>query len=176
MPNGGSDCCGTCWFNRKNRGKAGYHHVHDPGPDYCEIRDVKITEPMYTYCANHPYHHPEREELPVGPVLIGVEREIWKLSPDTEAIRNNLLVLLNLIQDEPKEEHSPPHFQDAIIVWQLGEFREERAVPSLRRILAFESESSRAETWDPQTQSPRSLIRAARAALTKISGDHGDGS
>jgi len=174
MPNGGSDCCGTCWFNRKNKGKIPFLNLRGPGPSYCEIRDLEIDEPMYTYCANHPHHHPERQEIPVGPVLIGFERDIWKLSPDTEEIRNNLLVLLNLIQDGPQEEYTSPHFQDAIIVWQLGEFREERAVPSLRRIVAFKSESSKRETWDPQTQSPRSLIKAARTALVKILGDYGD--
>lgn len=25
MPNGGSDCCGTCWFNSDNKSKAEYN-------------------------------------------------------------------------------------------------------------------------------------------------------
>lgn len=32
MPNGGSDCCGTRWFNVKNKGKPGYSHTDDPDP------------------------------------------------------------------------------------------------------------------------------------------------
>ena len=33
MPNGGSDCCGTCWFNRKNRGERDWHkHVDNTLP------------------------------------------------------------------------------------------------------------------------------------------------
>ena len=45
MPNGGSDCCATCWFNRKNRGEAGYDHVGAPEPAYCEIREFDIPDP-----------------------------------------------------------------------------------------------------------------------------------
>ena len=52
MPNGGSDCCGTCWFNAKNKGEAGYGHRKDPDPEYCLIRQLEIRSPMYTYCAN----------------------------------------------------------------------------------------------------------------------------
>jgi len=31
MPDGGSDCCGTCWFNERNKGEAGYAHADDAG-------------------------------------------------------------------------------------------------------------------------------------------------
>lgn len=47
MPNGGSDCCGTCWFNLKNKGEAGYDHVKDPEPDRCAIRTIDIPDPFY---------------------------------------------------------------------------------------------------------------------------------
>ncbi len=40
MPNGGSDCCGTCWFNAKNKGEAGYEHRGDAAPEYCLIRKL----------------------------------------------------------------------------------------------------------------------------------------
>lgn len=72
MPNGGSDCCGTCWFNRRNKGQAGYQHAF-PGPTQCEIRSLEITSPFYTYCANHPHRRPERDEVPIGPVMTGDE-------------------------------------------------------------------------------------------------------
>jgi hypothetical protein len=29
MPNGGSDCCGTCWFNSTHQGQVGYF-TNDP--------------------------------------------------------------------------------------------------------------------------------------------------
>ena len=46
MPNGGSDCCGTCWFNKKNKGDVGCEHAKDPGDDYCIIRNTKIEDPF----------------------------------------------------------------------------------------------------------------------------------
>ena len=69
MPNGGSDCCGTCWFNRKNRGERDWpKHADNTLPDHCEIRDLAIEDPFYTYCANHPHRRPERDRIPIGPV------------------------------------------------------------------------------------------------------------
>ena len=47
MPNGGSDCCGTCWFNRRNQGERGYPEGRNRGvAPYCDIRDVAIREPV----------------------------------------------------------------------------------------------------------------------------------
>ena len=58
MPNGGSDCCGTCWFNRENQVEAGYAHMSEAEPAYCEIRNLDIPNPFYTCCANHPHRSP----------------------------------------------------------------------------------------------------------------------
>ena len=64
MPNGGADCCGTCWFNRKNRGKRDWlQHTENSEPHHCEIRDVAIDDPFYTYCANHPHRRPDRDPI-----------------------------------------------------------------------------------------------------------------
>src|SRR5687768_955859 len=90
MPNGGSDCCGTCWFNVKNKGEAGYAHTGDPEPAFCSIRGLLIEDPFYTYCANHPHRRPERDAIPIGPVFTGEEREMWQDSPDTEEVREHL--------------------------------------------------------------------------------------
>jgi hypothetical protein len=39
MPNGGSDCCGTCWFNARNKGEAGRNRSASPSePNYCITR------------------------------------------------------------------------------------------------------------------------------------------
>ena len=47
MPNGGSDCCGTCWFNRKNEGEAGYGKGRDSSIEpYCDIRGQAIENPL----------------------------------------------------------------------------------------------------------------------------------
>ena len=58
MPNGGSDCCGTCWFNRSLEGQRGSGNFNRETPSHCEIRDLDIPDPFYTYCANHPCHRP----------------------------------------------------------------------------------------------------------------------
>ena len=92
MPNGGSDCCGSCWFNAKNKGQAGFDHADDPEPDFCTIRDLAIKVPFYTYCGNHPHRRPEQDPIPIGPVFTGDPsgaREFWKPSPDTEEIRQH---------------------------------------------------------------------------------------
>ena len=129
MPNGGSDCCGTCWFNSKNKGEAGYEHSRDPGPDTCTIRDLAIEEPFYTYCANHPQRRPERDPIPIGPVFVGDSdgsREVWKPSPDTEEVRQHLLDLLADMKETPGTEYPIGIPADELVVWQLGELREHR--------------------------------------------------
>lgn len=61
MPNGGPDCCGNCGFN-----KAVQEMAH-PHPDlqerfwetsFCTVRDLKITNPFWTYCRNFRYGKP----------------------------------------------------------------------------------------------------------------------
>ena len=66
MPNGGSDCCGTCWFNRSLEGQRGSANFNDEIPSHCEIRDLDIPDPFYTYCANHPCHRPGRDPMRQG--------------------------------------------------------------------------------------------------------------
>ncbi len=135
MPNGGSDCCGTCWFNRTNGGEAGFP---EPGADdeapYCQIRNLVIEDPFYTYCANHPHRRPERDPIPIGPVTryagdgMSNDREIWMSSPDSEEIRQHLLELLESLFENLSENWYPigPGLSETVI-YQLGEFRERRA-------------------------------------------------
>jgi hypothetical protein len=64
MPNGGPDNCGTCGFNRRNRGV-----WRNPTPDeqqmpFCEIRGVTVLADHWTYCQN--WHTHTRE--PIGPI------------------------------------------------------------------------------------------------------------
>lgn len=143
MPNGGPDCCGTCWFNRRNRGEAGYEHADDESIEpYCEIRDVPITDPFYTYCANHPHRRPDRDRIPIGPITRprggynpAYVREAWILSPDTEEIRTHLLHLLSDFFTHVSRDQIPigPGIGE-VIVWQLGEFREKRAEDHIKWI------------------------------------------
>jgi hypothetical protein len=66
MPNGGPDNCGTCGFNRRNRGI-----WRNPSPDetqtsFCEIRGVHILADHWTYC--HNWHSQSR--VPSGPIYV----------------------------------------------------------------------------------------------------------
>ncbi len=64
MPNGGPDNCGTCGFNRRNRGI-----WQNPAPDetqlpFCELRGFTVLSDHWTYCQN--WH--TRTRRPIGPV------------------------------------------------------------------------------------------------------------
>ncbi len=138
MPNGGSDCCGTCWFNRANGGRKGSGNHDRSIPSHCEIRDLPIRDPFYTYCSNHPYRLHRREPIPLGPVYVAADaesgREIWVESPDTDEIREHLLQLL---EDHDGTRDHYPFFGAPIagvVVTQLAKFRERRAMPILERI------------------------------------------
>ena len=149
MPNGGTDNCYTCWFNRKNRGKRGHPKRRDDSEEpYCTIRDVPISDPAYTYCANHPIHRPERDPVPIGPLLVAevvpgtfsYDRVVWKRSPDSEEIRQHLLELLDASSSQTSEldEYGyrmlpGPGLAD-VVMWQLAQFREQRATQRLRWI------------------------------------------
>lgn len=168
MPNGGSDCCGTCWFNAKNKGQSGYDHANDPEPDFCTIRDLAIENPFYTYCGNHPHRRPQRDPIPIGPVFTGDwsgAREFWKPSPDTEEIREHLVSLLCEMDEQPNSEYPIGVYADEVVVWQLGEFREVRAVKQLQRIASFPPESAEA---GPFGRTRSNLLQLAKEALRKI--------
>ena len=168
MPNGGSDCCGTCWFNTKNKGEEGYVYAVDPEPALCAIRKFSIDSPFYTYCGNHPHRRPERDPIPLGPVYTGDssgQRKLWKESPDTEDIRQHLLELLEGTVERPGSEYPLGIFTDEIVAWQLGEFREARAVDQLRRIASFETDTT---GEGPFGRTRQGLVDAARDALSKI--------
>ena len=103
---------------------------------------VAIRRPFWTYCANHPHRRPDRDPVPIGPILVYAgdgwtnDREAWRPSPDTETIRLHLLEMLNTL-DETISHIEPDWYPigpplAATIMWQLGQFREERAVQRLR--------------------------------------------
>ncbi len=142
MPNGGSDCCGTCWFNRRNRGEKGYDRARCTDVEaYCEIRHLLIENPFWTYCANHPHRRPDRDPIPIGPVTRYAgdgwsnDREVWIPSPDTEEIRRHLLELLQILLERISESRYPigPDL-GVVVVQQLGEFKEKRAERHIRWI------------------------------------------
>ena len=161
MPNGGSDCCGTCWFNRRNRGEKGYDRAGDTDLEaYCEIRDVLIENPFWTYCANHPHRRPDRDPVPIGPIMCHAgdggssDREVWIESPDSEEIRRHLLDLLERLPAHVAKDRYParPGLGE-VVVRQLGEFRERRAEKRIQ--------------WFSENL-PDSWAGLAREALAKI--------
>ena len=184
MPNGGSDCCGTCWFNRKNQGERDWLlYVDTSVPPYCEIREIVIEDPFYTYCANHPHRRPDRDPIPIGPVmrhggweeerrvqagqpdvLVSTEnpRYVWKPSPDSEEIRQHLLNLLDGVFEHMSRDRYPIGTGlGETIIRQLGEFREQRAVRHLEWIR------------ENLKDSPDFMADAAREALARIREDEG---
>ena len=164
MPNGGSDCCGTCWFNRSNRGQPGIpRDDQGRGGAYCEIRGVAVEDPFWTYCANHPHRRPQRDPIPIGPITRHTgdafrnDREAWLPSPDTEEIRQHLLGLLDNLVEHVLENDYPigPDLGEAV-VRQLGEFKEQRAEQHVR--------------WVSENL-PSPWADTARAALNQITGE-----
>jgi hypothetical protein len=170
MPNGGSDCCGTCWFNARNHGQAGHRHADRSISAHCTIRDLPLANPFYIYCANHPHRCPDRDPIPIGPVFTGDSsgrREFWQPSPDTEEVRRHLLDLLAAVPEQPATEYPIGVYRDEVVVWQLGEFREFRAVPDLQRLAAFDPAAAES---GPFGRTRERLVVVAREALGKIQG------
>lgn len=92
MPNGGPDNCGTCGFNRRNRGV-----WRNPTPDtqqapFCDIRNVTVLIDHWTYCRN--WHTRTRE--PIGPIYAsglyenGYRRIPWHGAVEPEVVRNGV--------------------------------------------------------------------------------------
>ena len=141
MPNGGSDCCGTCWFNRSLEGQRDSENFNREIASRCEIRELDIPDPFYTYCANHPYHRPIRDPVPIGPVYVRSasgplgEREEWRPSLDTEEIRQHLLDLVRLPAEHADTAyHFYTHPAPIAAIMQLLEWRDERLIPALEEI------------------------------------------
>jgi len=171
VPNGGSDCCGTCWFNAKNKGDAGYDHADDPEPPFCTIRALAIDNPFYMYCSNHPHRRPDRDPIPIGPVFTGNEsgeRDIWQASPDTEVVRQHLLRLLGQIEEHPTSEYPLGIYIDEIVVWQAGEFGDKRSIEHLQRIVSFDPTATMENAFG---RTREDLVLFAEEALEKI--EHG---
>jgi hypothetical protein len=166
MPNGGSDCCGTCWFNRKNKGEAGYSHTDDPEPNHCEIRDLAIDDPFYTYCANHPHRIEWKLRVPIGPVFTGDSfgnRQVWLTAPDNEDIRKGLLELLSKLPESGQDEYPIGRDLGSVVIDQLVELNEQRAISDLQRLAQMDEGKP-----DRFGNTNRSVIEQAKLALAEL--------
>jgi len=78
MPNGGPDNCGTCGFNRRNRGVWRNPEPDESQTSFCEIRCVPVLADYWTYCQN--WHSRTRE--PVGPIYAsGIYEDSYRRIP-----------------------------------------------------------------------------------------------
>ncbi len=172
MPNGGSDCCGTCWFNRANEGRAG-HPKNPRGDAFCEIRGVPIANAFWTYCANHPHHNPNRVNVPVGPIFVCDDypytRRVLEKCPDTESVRSKLLELLEAMPETPRPEYPTATQFDEQVIDQLMAFREPRAVRGLLRVIRFDPDAAPPD--DRFGRSRATTVGHAIEALAAIVGD-----
>lgn len=176
MPNGGIDNCFTCWFNTRNKGEVNHAHTYYDGENFCSIRQLNIeSEPAYTYCANSPYNTSEnldaseKIQVPIGGVYIHASdlprRALWQPAPDSEEIRQGLLTLLKKIEETPILYAGYIEMSwDDMVIFQLGEYREQRAVEELERIVRFNPE---AEAPQGHRNRQRTVL-LAKEALKKI--------
>ena len=173
MPNGGSDCCGTCWFNRANGGRRGYVPDRAGGDDYCELRGLAVPDAFWTYCANHPQHNPERLTVPVGPVYVcdsyPYTRRVWVDCPDTPEVRDELLRLLAEVPETPRAEYPSAIRFDIQVIDQLLAFREARAAAGLRRVAGFDP--ARTDPRDDFHRTNRLVVAHAVEALAALVAD-----
>jgi len=146
MPNGGSDCCGTCWFNSNYKekitkeGKIAKRKKGVPKSiTKCLLRDIEISNPFWTYCANHPKHtYPDKIEIPIGPVYINdgypYSRKIWLKPTDNENVRVKLIDILSKFTNKLNEKYPVPLNIEIETILQLVSYKEERAIEQLLRI------------------------------------------
>jgi hypothetical protein len=182
MPNGGSDCCGTCCFNEKNQGRASYAHADDPGRDYCAIRALNVGDTpsgaFYTYCANHPHHNPDRIDIPIGPVYVGVadpprssiigaRREPWQPAPDSTKVRRKVIALAEHLSLDLQPEYPFGASLRLAVIEQLAAWGDTTALPALRRIAQADALPTPPELTGIG-RDPARLVEAARAAINKI--------
>ena len=75
------------------------------------------------------------EDPPEGEdVEIVGDRWVWRRSHDTPAVREALLKILADAAEGPRAEYPLGVSLAEAAIWQLAEFREQRAVPHLERI------------------------------------------
>lgn len=178
MPNGGSDCCGTCWFNNANDGQAGMARQPNTKDVVCTIRNLEIPQPFWTYCINHPHHNYEKIDVPIGPVYINdgypYSRKLWMQPPDTPEVREKLLGLLDKIDEQTAKVYPLPMNFDHEIIKQLQFFKEMRAIESLLRIAQYDM-SLHEVKLPPMVENKPVIVGQAIEALLEISnGDYLD--
>ena len=173
MPNGGSDCCGTCCFNAVNIAKANGQSEQEKTEPYCTIRHFSPETPFWTYCANHPHHNLNKTPVPVGSVYEDLDdgngRTVKLPAPDSEEVRVKLLQLLEKISEQPELEYPTPTRFDREVIKHLQAIKESRASEGLIRLLSFDPFVTAGESFFAQNNV--GTISHALEALACIDND-----
>src|SRR5579872_1732985 len=86
-------------------------------------------------------------------------------SPNTEVVRLKLLHILTEIMETPVVDYPAGVAIDDMAIWQVGEFREQRAIEQLERIALFDPDT---QSNEPLPRTRKKTVVLAKEALTKI--------
>lgn len=108
--------CASCWFTASSPG----------GGTHCGIRGHALEDPSSGFCANHPLRSPQRDAIPIGPMMVRQDKSwvIGPTSPDNRQIRMHLLDIVESISTRRKSQLSA---RESAALWQLSEWHEARA-------------------------------------------------
>ena len=139
--------------------------------EFCFIREEVIENYCWTYCVNHPFFNKNAVITAMGPMYNygpnHSERRVIVKSPDNQAVKDGLLEQANKIK-EVIDYHVIDLERDEVIVWQLGEFREKRAIELLEKIQEFNEKVEVTPPVQVANCTRKSLINMASQALEKI--------
>lgn len=169
MPIGERQCCRTCWFNLGYQDEPGYRHASEPKSHLCVIRKVEISDPYNSYCANHTLNVPLKVAMPIGPIYqddAPKNRKVWISLEDTPENRLSHLEFLRNLSEVTLEDYSLKKSLLDIVVEQLIEWREYRAIPFLRRIASWPAQLDGAD-WRLALQD-EVTVKSATKALEKL--------
>ena len=162
MPNGGTDCCGTCCFGEP------ITEPHSGGSDgkvrqvRCALRCLTIDNPFYRYCINHPRHNPQGIRDPLGPVYEAscypYQRTVWMPAPDSPEIRKRLIALVedNFSKLQGNYYFSHGMVREIVVFEHLAALKEKGALPGLAGYL---------RTAREKLQGPNAPVLKAKGAL-----------
>lgn len=139
--------------------------------EFCFIREEVIENYCWTYCMNHPLFNKNNVTTAMGPMYNYApnhsRRRVIVHSPDNQAVKDGLLAQANKIK-EVIDYNANDAMRDEVIIWQLGEFQDKRAIKLLRGIEQFDEEVAVSPPTGRANCTRELLIKAATHALDKI--------
>ena len=77
-----SDCCGTCEFNSINQQDGRTPPGEQDRAFFCQVRQVAMDNPFWTFCNNHQRRNPLLSQTPRGPIWATVSNVLRQLPFD----------------------------------------------------------------------------------------------